>query len=269
MKEKPLYSQIQQYIIDKINNGEWQDHYQIPPERLLAEQFFVSRITAKNAVLGLVNDGLLYRHRGKGTFVIGRQIAGETNGTAGNLKPISKKVIGFLIPWIEFHYSSLLFAGVEYELGKQGYYALFRKITDQQMESETIRDFLNLPVDGLIVICSRGEHLNNDILRLILDKFPVVLVEKTTQAIRTNIVYCETQKVGALMADYLTERGAEQLALITYPGEFTFGVKERIFGFQSALVRKGIQPLPDERILAISADIFYEKMHKGDGNNRK
>ena len=66
---KPLYTKIREYILLQIHSGAWQEQTLIPSERELAEQFNVSRITAKSAVLGLVNEGYLYRHRGKGTFV--------------------------------------------------------------------------------------------------------------------------------------------------------------------------------------------------------
>jgi GntR family transcriptional regulator len=65
----PLYMQVQTVLEEKIRKGEWEKNFQLPSERELAKQFNVSTITVKRAVLELVNKGLLYRKRGKGTFV--------------------------------------------------------------------------------------------------------------------------------------------------------------------------------------------------------
>ena len=44
----------------------------LPPERDLADDFGVSRITVRKAIDGLVSEGLLVRRQGSGTFVRGR-----------------------------------------------------------------------------------------------------------------------------------------------------------------------------------------------------
>lgn len=65
----PLYFQVKDLLEGKIVSGDWPKGSQIPTEKELAKLFDVSTITVKRAVLDLVNEGLLYRQRGKGTFV--------------------------------------------------------------------------------------------------------------------------------------------------------------------------------------------------------
>lgn len=260
--KKPLYSQIQDYILQQIEKGNWPAHHQIPPEREMAEQFHVSRITAKNAMLGLVNDGYLYRHRGKGTFVAARNHGGhETETTASPftvMKP-SNKIIGFIMPWMEFHYSSLLISGVEAALSQLSYHLLFKRIQGREEESKAIQALLDIPVDGIIIVACQGEqHFNDDIVRLVLNKHHVVMVERTMRDIRTNGVYCNTKEIGTLMVDYLYKQGARQIGLVTYPSLYTIGVGDRINSFQSALVRMGKEPLSERSILSISPAILEE-----------
>ncbi|WP_099159613.1 GntR family transcriptional regulator [Virgibacillus ndiopensis] len=69
----PLYHQIKDYLEDKITKGEWEPGYRLPTEKELANQFNVSNITVKRAILELVNEGILYRKSGKGTFVIKKE----------------------------------------------------------------------------------------------------------------------------------------------------------------------------------------------------
>jgi GntR family transcriptional regulator len=65
----PLYHQVMEILETKITTGEWKDGDRLPTESELAEQFDISNITVKRAVHELVDKGLLYRQRGKGTFV--------------------------------------------------------------------------------------------------------------------------------------------------------------------------------------------------------
>jgi len=65
----PIYYQIKQDLQNKIINGIYKPNDRIPSEETLAKQYSISRMTARNAVTQLVNEGFLYRVHGKGTFV--------------------------------------------------------------------------------------------------------------------------------------------------------------------------------------------------------
>jgi GntR family transcriptional regulator len=64
-----LYNQLFNQLKRMIENGELSTGDRVPPERELAESLKVSRITARQAIDALVKSGLVYRERGKGTFV--------------------------------------------------------------------------------------------------------------------------------------------------------------------------------------------------------
>lgn len=65
----PLYYQLKDIIVELIENEELQPNDPIPPERELCEYHAVSRMTVNKAIISLVNQGVLYREQGKGTFV--------------------------------------------------------------------------------------------------------------------------------------------------------------------------------------------------------
>ncbi|WP_040207286.1 GntR family transcriptional regulator [Neobacillus jeddahensis] len=65
----PLYYQIKELIREGIDNGEWKSGDKIPNEVDLAKDFMVSRSTIRQAILELVNEGILTRKKGVGTFV--------------------------------------------------------------------------------------------------------------------------------------------------------------------------------------------------------
>jgi GntR family transcriptional regulator len=69
---QPLYQQLQRALRGAIENGIIGPDDALPPERDLAEMLKVSRITVRKAIDELVDDGLLIRKQGSGTFVSNR-----------------------------------------------------------------------------------------------------------------------------------------------------------------------------------------------------
>lgn len=65
----PLYHQLKEYILEKIEGGDWQPGYRVPSETELALQFQVSRATVRQAIQLLANQGLVEKRQGSGTFV--------------------------------------------------------------------------------------------------------------------------------------------------------------------------------------------------------
>jgi len=65
----PLYYQVQHLIRSRIERGEYPATTQIPSEHELGRELDVSRVTIREALRGLVRDGLLVKVQGKGTFV--------------------------------------------------------------------------------------------------------------------------------------------------------------------------------------------------------
>jgi GntR family transcriptional regulator len=64
----PRYYQIEQAILDQIQQKLIKPGMQLPSEAELAQQYQVSRITAKRALDDLVKQGWAYRQQGRGTF---------------------------------------------------------------------------------------------------------------------------------------------------------------------------------------------------------
>ncbi|GKX68789.1 GntR family transcriptional regulator [Inconstantimicrobium mannanitabidum] len=65
----PVYYQLKEDIKNKINRGVWKVGECIDSERELSDQYSVSRMTIRQALGELVQEGILVREKGKGTFV--------------------------------------------------------------------------------------------------------------------------------------------------------------------------------------------------------
>ena len=64
-----LYMQIKEHLVAKITKGEWPPGNIIPSEVNLALEFGVSQGTVRSAITELVENNVLTRRQGRGTFV--------------------------------------------------------------------------------------------------------------------------------------------------------------------------------------------------------
>lgn len=79
----PLYLQLKDLLLAEIAAGHYQAHQRLPSERELADQFQVSRITVRQALLELARDGSIYTRMGKGTFVAEPKIDQQLRALTG------------------------------------------------------------------------------------------------------------------------------------------------------------------------------------------
>ncbi len=91
---KPLYVQLKEIIAIKIERNELNPGDQIPTEAYLTEKYGVSRITVRKAIEDLVDDDILVRKQGKGTFVAVPKIERELITVNSFSNRMSKK--GFI-----------------------------------------------------------------------------------------------------------------------------------------------------------------------------
>lgn len=78
--QSPVYIQIHNRIKKDIEDGRWQVGDRIPAERELAVTFSVSRMTLRQAVQTLVDEGILERRVGAGTFVASQKVQERMSG---------------------------------------------------------------------------------------------------------------------------------------------------------------------------------------------
>ena len=66
----PLYAQLAGVLRHRIARGEWKHGDKLPSQAELTREFTVARVTVRQAITLLEEDGLLQSRQGKGTFVI-------------------------------------------------------------------------------------------------------------------------------------------------------------------------------------------------------
>ncbi|RED76895.1 GntR family transcriptional regulator [Cohnella phaseoli] len=232
----PLYTQIRKYIQDQIQQKLWLPGERIPSESELVNQFGVSRITVKNALSELIEEGLIFRVQGRGSFV-SKDVSGEPSIYLSPAKTNKKKpLIAFLMPRLDNLFTAQLLSGVEKEITKQGYRLLFCRTEDSlKMEKETLREVIQQDVKGIIIFPVEGETYNEEILRLTLSEFPLVVVDRYLRGIETNCV-CSNNIEGAHEAtSHLISLGHTRIGFVSTVYHGTTSIEDRLSGYEKAL----------------------------------
>jgi GntR family transcriptional regulator len=68
----PLYLQVRDILVKRIETGEWSNGRSMPSEGEFAAEFRVSQGTMRCALNQLEGEGILTRRQGRGTFVVDR-----------------------------------------------------------------------------------------------------------------------------------------------------------------------------------------------------
>ncbi|MDF2698687.1 MAG: phnF [Haloplasmataceae bacterium] len=96
----PIYQVIENDIKEKLKSGVLTQGDMIPSENELKEEYSVSRMTVRQALNNLVNEGYLFRHKGKGTFVNTLKIEKKIQGLLGfseEMRRMNRKVSNKII----------------------------------------------------------------------------------------------------------------------------------------------------------------------------
>ncbi|MBQ3338718.1 MAG: GntR family transcriptional regulator [Atopobiaceae bacterium] len=89
--KSPIYLQLREVVRSKIEEGEYLPGMAIPSENELSEMYGVNRLTVRNAVDALVNEGLLRRIQGKGAFVVGDRLERDLDSLSGFRQTIHER----------------------------------------------------------------------------------------------------------------------------------------------------------------------------------
>jgi len=77
----PLHHQIKEDLALQIRSGRWRPEEEIPSEADLCRHYGVSRGTVRQAIADLVQQGLIHRRQGRGSFVSKPKLEGSVLGS--------------------------------------------------------------------------------------------------------------------------------------------------------------------------------------------
>ncbi|WP_036718502.1 GntR family transcriptional regulator [Paenibacillus harenae] len=250
----PLYERIFNHIFQKINEGDLKKGDRVPSEKELADQFNVSRITSKKALEMLSQYKLIERIQGKGSFVaevipelqeMKLRRPAEIADPKREAEP-AWRTVGVILPDFGDSFGAELIRGIEEHCSLNGCRMMMKLTYDNREEEETaIRSFVSLGVDGIIVFPGHGEHYNSELLRLVLDGFPIVLVDRYLKGIAASAVFTDNRKAAFDATSLLFDKGLRQIGFLSSPADSTTTIEDRLTGFTDACALRGWTPKPE------------------------
>jgi len=238
-----LYQRLYDYVLDEIRSGSLGTGDRVPSEMELAQRFGVSRITSKKALQTLNRDGVIERVVGKGSFVAAQLPALEelpALDAALRSRRARRACIGFVLPAFSPAFEIGLLEGVEARAAELGLNLIVRRTHGRQDVEEQVIDSLMSSelVDGLIVFAVNGDYYNKSLLRLVLDRVPLVLADRALDGIAACAGTTDNHAAALELTGKLVAMGHEHFAFVSAPVNNTTSLEDRFEGFRSAFVHR-------------------------------
>lgn len=227
-KRQPLYRNIYRHLVEQIHSGSYLPGDRIPSEKELSRQFKVSRITTKHALEILSGEGKIVRVPGKGSFVAepSRQVELEK----GAYKQPAN-LIGCIMADFDDSFGVRVLQGIERRAGEFDFQVALHLSRDVASEEQAIDSLLRIGTRGIIIMPCHGEHYNSAILKLVLDKFPLVFVDRNLRGLAASSVATDNVAAARLGVNHLIELGHRSICFVSSSPVHTSTIEERLEGF--------------------------------------
>ncbi len=226
-----LYLQVRDYILEQIAAEVYRPGELIPPERELAENLKISRYTVRRALQELVEENMLYRVQGSGTYVRERS---DNSGKRTNS-------IGIVMPFRDAETEMMLLSGMQNAL-RETPFSITLHTTDNNTAKETegIRRLRSEDVAGLIILPAQEEGGGQAALALKREGFPFVLVDRRIKGCLTDCVMSDNIQGGRQAAIHLLDLGHQRIAFLHHAQDRSSSVQDRFVGYAEALQERGL-----------------------------
>ncbi len=198
--EKPKYKILKEYIVNLIESEKLLPNEKFFSENELAEKFSISRHTVRQAIGELENEGLLYRVKGKGTFI---------RSTDKN------KIIGVVTTYLDDYIFPSIIRGMDSVLSQNGYsYFLNCTLNNHSKERAVLLNLLNQNIDGVIIESTKSaeENPNIDLYEALKQKnIPLLFIHGTYKNFEAPFIVEDDQMAGFLAAEHLILNGHKRI----------------------------------------------------------
>ncbi len=243
MERVLLYQKIYNDLLQGIQNKTYPSGSRLPSEKELAEQYDVSRITSKKALEMLADQGRIARMPGKGSFVLddkGDVSESEDVGTVSD-NHRNRKMIGVIMDDFSPSFGCDIIHGIEFECRKRGYYMMLRcTYGSVEEENKALDDLVELGVKGIILMSVQGETYSANVLRLVLEAFPIVLVDRELTGLPIPCVNTDNYTAAKELMQLLFDNGHTNICFLSHPFMQTSTVAARFNGYLDSMLEHGM-----------------------------
>lgn len=200
---KPLYQNIIDNLSSEITGGIYQVDDRLPTEAELMSTYGTSRITVTRALKEMELKGLIYRQKGRGTFVAPQQSQ-------------ATRIISLVLPHKEGFFSG----GQQYVRSitaacRRAGYLCSVSYSEQSVRRERaiLTDIRSHGVSG-VILYPIGNHNIEEISRLSLDGVPIILLDRPLEELELPVVRSENLNGAKMAVSHILSAGHRRIAFI-------------------------------------------------------
>lgn len=242
-----LYRKVYEDIKLKIDEEIYAEGTKLPSDDELTGKYGVSLITVKKALNILRDEGLVQRIPGRGTIVTKRGSQAIADAVKDDFESNNNfKTIGIVVEHVSSSFGLDLIYRIDRKAEEKGYKTIIRfSYYDRQKETDEIEFLVKSKISGLIVMPCHGLYYNRNILKLILENFPVVVIDKKLEGISVPTVRTDNRQAVKTLVKHLWEQGCKKLVFISPQIVGTSSLKERRKGFYEAAAELSVTTFPE------------------------
>lgn len=249
MKDEPKYILVKRGILQQILNGELHPKDKLLSECDYANLYQVSNITVRKALSELVDEGYIYRVKGKGSFVKSRDLKEET----------SNKLIALILSAEDYYDTSYMhiIKGAQKMLSEYGYSLIVEWSDGSDHEQESIQKMISQGVAGFLIYPFNPDQSITSYDFISNHGLPFVLLDRYTSQYPAHFAGCDNYRGAIQATNELLKRNHTKIKFISYHF-FLSSEKERFDGYCSAMWQAGL-PITSENLIC---DLDYEVLSK-------
>jgi len=164
----------------------------------------------------------------------------KPNQFARGLRIGKSNTIGMVVADISNSFYAKMCRSIEDHCNLNGYNLIICSSDENsEKESELIQMLIDRQVDGLII--STTQNNNTDIVHLIKNKFPFVLIDRNSSKTETNYVVVDNKEGAKKVVNHLVKLGNSSIGHLTISPSHLSTIKERTQGYKDGLIANGLK----------------------------
>lgn len=239
-----LYKKIYHFIKEQIESGRLQIGDRLPTEKELSEQFSVSRITSKRALVELEQEGLITRSRGKGSFVAENQVT----------SPGANKDLLLILPFASDYELGDYAKGIMTSIAETGYRLMVQLASTVRLG--TLSDYA-----GIIYYPEDVNHSIDFLFYCDHHHIPLVLLDKSLDLFQFPAVVADNKGGAYQLTQHLIDQGCDQIWFVATEsfGEVS-SVRDRYLGYLAAMAETSLPSSYFPKEKAETSDAYLNRL---------
>ena len=227
VKANPKYQQLKEILRKEIGEGKLKAGDRILSEEKIAERHGVSLGTVRQAMAELVNEGLIYKEQGRGTFVAEK-------------KREKTFTIGLLLTDIGNPFFSQIARSIQEKAHLLKYSVIYYNTNDQfSREAQSIEMLIERRVDGVILVPVLKNGEEKLIGRLKENSIPFVYLDRYLNEPASDYIIIDNLSGVRQAMEYLLSLGHKKIGCISAQ-PFTQVLEERVKAYKKIVREKAL-----------------------------